>query len=69
MTQNDEAGRGNIVAHRVWRWLQEKKRISFVPWVLNPTSESYDPVKVAVQKSTNEILEELEALMKEDVTK
>lgn len=60
---NEENARGNIIAHRVWKWLQDKKRISFVPWVLDRGSRDFDPLKKQAQDTQDELLTELEKLM------
>ena len=55
-----EDQRGNIVAKAVWKWLQHQKCIEFVPWVLNPDSEQYDPVSAARQEERQSLLADLE---------
>lgn len=42
-----EVEAGNMVAHAVWEFIQMAKAVHLVPWVCDPTSESYDSLKVA----------------------
>ncbi len=55
---------GNYIAHKIWVWLQEKKRIEYVPWVVNERSAGYDPVKKEIQKAKKQLLDELETIMR-----
>ena len=56
-----ESERGNYVAKSVWVWLQRQRSIEYVPWVIDPRSTTFDPVKAEVQKMRTELLDELEA--------
>ena len=55
--------RGDLVATVVWNWLQEQKRIQFVPWVTDPESSRYDSQKAAEQKVRDGLLKKLEELI------
>ncbi len=63
--QAEHDRRGNYVATRVWQWLHQQKAIQFVPWVINPSSEKYDPLKAAQQHTRDELLLQLESVMVE----
>lgn len=60
-----EQERGARVAHAVWNWLQHQKTIKYVPWVLDPKSDKYDPIKAAMQETKNELLADLERVIRE----
>ena len=53
------------IAYAVWHWLQHQKTIQYVPWVLNPKSDKYDPIKAARQEAKNEVLADLERVIRE----
>lgn len=63
MTNDTTAKRGNMIAVAVWRWLQQQKCVKYVPWVLDPHSDTFDPVKSARQEVRDGLLTELEELM------
>ena len=56
---------GESVALAVWEWLQNKKAQKYVPWVLDPKSKDYDPIKAAKQETQDELLGELESVILE----
>ena len=62
--QDSEDVRGNRVATAVWTWLKLQQSVQFVPWVLNPTSELYDPAKVEQQRIRDELLSDLECVIR-----
>jgi hypothetical protein len=55
-----EDKKGNIITRAVWHWLQEQKRIEFVPWVLDPSNSSFDALSAARQEQRVRLLSELE---------
>lgn len=61
--RDTEDRRGNKVAKAVWVWLQEQKSIQYVPWVVNPESDKYDPVKAKEQEQRDKILGDLERVI------
>jgi len=52
--------KGNMIATAVWNWLQEQKSLVYVPWVTDPKSDKFDPIKAAKQQEREAILKELE---------
>ena len=54
---------GDLVASKVWEWLQQQKKMSYVPWVLDPKSCEYDKEKVIEQRTKDTILVILEDLI------
>jgi hypothetical protein len=60
-----EQAKGAHVAFCVWDWLQHQKTIKYVPWVLDPKSDKYDPIKAAMQETKNELLADLERVIRE----
>ena len=65
----NEDARGNCVAKVVWEWLQAQKTIHYVPWVLDPGSKSYDPVRVAREEERTAILNSLSRCIKDEITR
>ncbi len=47
MASENKHIRGDIVAHAVWQFIQQSHAIQLVPWVTDPNSLTYDPIKVA----------------------
>ena len=60
-----EEQKGSIVATAVWKWLQERKLTQYVPWVLDPTSAQFDPLKQARQTERDELLADLERCIRD----
>ena len=60
-----EEQKGNIVAKAVWTWLQERKHFQYVPWVLDPTHEKFDPLKQARQTERDELLADLDRCIRD----
>jgi len=56
---------GDRVARIIWDWFLVQKQLNFVPWVLDPKSGHYDPIKVARQEIKDELLKELESILRE----
>lgn len=61
--------KGSLVAIAVLEWLQAAKSNTYVPWVLNLESDSYDPVKAAIQESETRLLESLEQCIMDAIPK
>lgn len=66
--RDTEDRRGNKVAKAVWAWLQEQKAIQYVPWVVNPESDNYDPAKAKEQEQRDKILGDLERVIMDAVS-
>lgn len=64
MSKLTEDQKGNMVAKAIWQWLQNRKAVQFVPWVLDKNSGHYNPVKVAVQNERDKIYAELERVIR-----
>jgi hypothetical protein len=57
MTPEQEK-KGNIVAIKVWEWLQEQKTIEYVPWAVSDSK-----LIAAKQEERMKILDDLEKLI------
>lgn len=61
--------RGHLIACAVWEFLQRQKRLELVPWVSNPRSRDYDPVKTAEMAGYHKALDEVERLIIEETNR
>ncbi len=55
----EQAYRGAYVAAKVWDWLQQERRIQYVPWAMS------DPIKAARQAEHDSLLDMLEHEIRE----
>lgn len=55
--------KGNTVALKIWEWLREERQMIYVPWVIDPKSKTYDPIKAAEQRTKNKFLNKIENIM------
>ncbi len=53
--------RGNHVATKIWQWLMDASRVTYVPWVLNEKSPDFDPMKKHEQEVRDKLLDQLKA--------
>lgn len=51
--------RGNCIAISIWHWLQSEEKIGLVPWVTDPASPRFDPIKTAEEKGRKKCLSDL----------
>jgi len=58
-----EIRRGNRVAMAAWTWLQDQKRVEFLPWVCDPDDRRFDAQRAAKQEERNDLLAALESCM------
>ena len=58
-----ELERAEKVSIAVWKWLSRSRAQQFVPWVINPACDSYDPIKAGRQAERHELLAELDAVI------
>lgn len=56
---------GGLVARDVWQWVADCEAIELVPWVSDPKSDKYDPIKTAEHAGWKRALKELESLINE----
>ena len=59
-----EEERGAAVSRTVWEWLCAERQIKYVPWVLDPRNDKYDPIKAAKQEEHDEMLDALERVIR-----
>lgn len=62
MTETD---RGDKVARTLWKWVCDSKAVELVPWVSDPKSDSYDPIKVAEHCGWKRAINEAEQMMRD----
>lgn len=65
MSKLTEDEKGNIVAKAVWDWLQNQKRVEYVPWITDPDDRCYDPFKAIKQDGRQELLGQLQSFIAE----
>lgn len=53
------AEKGNCIATAVWGWLQSEEKIGLVPWVTDPESDRFDPIRTAEEKGRKKCLLDL----------
>jgi len=58
-----EEEKGNFVAMKAWKFIQQSKKINLVPWVCNKDSTNYDEIKTAMHRGWKEALSEIEEVM------
>ena len=52
-----------FVLRRVWDTLEALSLVEHVPWVTDPSSPKYDPLKVGYDKGSSETIETLRNLI------
>lgn len=53
------ARRAEVVAIAVWRWLQEQRRVKYMPWVLDPDGDEFDSIMHAKKEMKDYLLIDL----------
>ena len=53
------------ILNKVWEYLQQEKCNEFVPWVVNPKSEKYDPYKHGRNDERKELINNIIEVIKE----